>query len=535
MQVETFLEHTAGRYPDKAALVCGGRRWSYAQLESDCNRLAHALLALGVKRGDRVAVCLDNCCEAVVAVFGILKAGGVFMMVNSTTKAEKLAFVLDNSRAVAMIASGRKLASLAREMRRPPANLHTVITTGPADEPPFAGGKCVGWGEAMERHAPDVTPPHKSTIDLDLAALLYTSGSTGQPKGVMLTHRNMVAAIDSITTYLGNTQDDVILNVLPLSFGYGLYQVLMAAKFGGTVVLEPSFAYPHAILRKLVEERATGLPLVPTIAAILLQLDLTHYDLSGLRYITSAGAALPTDHLLRLHELLPTTKIYSMYGQTECTRVTYLPPDQIDIRPGSVGRGMPNEEVYLVDARGRRLGRGSSGELVIRGSHVMKGYWELPEETDRALKPGPLPDEKVLHTGDLFRMDEEGYLYFTGRKDDIIKSRGEKVSPREVENALCSHPEVAEAAVVGIPDAILGQAIKAVVSRRRGSWLGEQELLRHCACRLENFMVPQVIEFRDVLPRSGNGKIDRLGLLRNQPDSLCIAECEPVLEVPVIR
>jgi long-chain acyl-CoA synthetase len=205
---------------------------------------------------------------------------------------------------------------------------------------------------------------------------------------------------------------------------------------------------------------------------------------------------------------VPHAKIFSMYGLTECKRVSYLPPDQIDARPTSVGKGIPNEEVYIVDEQGNRL-RAGVGELVIRGSNVMKGYWEMPEETARVLKPGPLPGEKVLHSGDLFRMDDDGYLYFLGRKDDIIKTRGEKVSPREIENVLHELADVAEAAVVGIPDELLGQAIKAVLTLKHGASITAQDVLLHCSQRLENFMIPKVVEFRAAMPKTTSGKIDK--------------------------
>jgi acyl-CoA synthetase (AMP-forming)/AMP-acid ligase II len=325
----------------------------------------------------------------------------------------------------------------------------------------------------------------------------------------MFTHSNMVSVATSITTYLKNTPDDVILNVLPLSFGYGLFQVLMGAKIGGTVVLERSFAYPRAVVQTLVRERVTGFPLVPTMAAMLLQMDLAKVDWSSLRYLTSAGAALPTEHIVRLRKALPHVQIYSMYGLTECARVSYLDPAEIDRRPASVGQGMPNQEVFIVDEHNCRVGPGVVGELVVRGAHVMKGYWELPAETAARLRPGPLLGESVLYTGDLFRMDDEGYLYFVARKDDIIKSRGEKVSPKEVEDVLHAHPEIAEAAVVGVPDEILGQAVKAAVVVKGGSRLTERDVLRHCAGRLEDFAVPKLVEFRDSLPRTANGKIDR--------------------------
>jgi acyl-coenzyme A synthetase/AMP-(fatty) acid ligase len=257
-----------------------------------------------------------------------------------------------------------------------------------------------------------------------------------------------------------------------------------------------------------VAERVTGFPIVPTISALLLQMDLGRYDLSSVRYITNTAAALPTSHILELRQRIPHAKLYSMYGLTECKRVSFLPPEQIDIRPTSVGKGMPNEEVYIVDEQGNRLPSGV-GELVIRGSNVMKGYWELPDETARVLRPGPLPGERVLHSGDIFRMDEDGYLHFVSRKDDIIKTRGEKVSPREVENVLYELDGVAEAAVVGVPDAVLGQAVKAVVTLREGVSLGEKDVLRHCAERLESFMVPKHVEFRAEMPKTSTGKIDK--------------------------
>jgi amino acid adenylation domain-containing protein len=506
--VQSFLEETASRTPDKTALVCGYNRLTYAELDQQANRLANALRSLGVGRGDRVVIYLGNTLDCVVSIWAVLKAGGIFVMVNPTAKARKLGYLLGNSRAAAVILPARRLGEL-RPVLAEQEHLRAVVTSGrgPAETEQATP---VAWAmdDLLARYAEHTSRPAIATIDMDLAALLYTSGSTGSPKGVMLTHLNMVSAARSIITYLENREDDVILNVLPLSFGYGLYQVLMSAWFSGTVVLEQSLAYPHAVLNKLVKERATGLPLVPTMAAMLLQMDLGKYDLSSLRYITSAGAALPIEHLEGLRRAAPRASIYIMYGQTECARVTYLPPDQVDQRPTSVGRGMPNQEVAVVDEQGSPVDPGGTGELVVRGSHVMRGYWEMPEATDATLRPGPFNDDRpVLYTNDLFRIDEEGYLYFVARKDDIIKSRGEKVSPKEVEDAIYRHPNVAEAAVIGVPDAVLGEAVKAFVVLKPGCERDENEILRHCAAQLEDFMAPQLIEFRDELPKSDNGKI----------------------------
>jgi amino acid adenylation domain-containing protein len=512
MQVESFLELSAARSPDKTALICDRRRFTYADLEARSNRLAASLIAGGVQRGDRVAIYLENSVEAVISVFAILKAGAAFLVVNPTTKPDKLSYILNNSRAAGLITHRTKFSSLP-DVLAGASHLQSVWLAGGLPAADFPTTKPVFDLTAVleDRNLPAL-PPANTCIDIDLAALIYTSGSTGRPKGVMLTHLNIISAATSITTYLENRPDDIILSVLPLSFDYGLYQVLMAFQIGATVVLERSFTYPYRIIELLNREHVTGFPIVPTISAALLQLDLSAQKFPALRYITNTAAVLPIHHIRRLRDLFPDVKIFSMYGLTECKRVSYLPPDQIDIRPDSVGRGMPNEEVYIVDDTGRRASPGSVGELVVRGSNVMKGYWELPEETDRMLKPGPLPGEKVLHTGDLFRMDEQGYLYFVGRKDDIIKTRGEKVSPREVEDVLHAMPGVAEAVVLGVPDELLGAAIKAVVRPKPGVNLTAQQVIHWCSLKLENFMVPKLVDFQDDLPKTSNGKINKRDL-----------------------
>jgi acyl-CoA synthetase (AMP-forming)/AMP-acid ligase II len=324
----------------------------------------------------------------------------------------------------------------------------------------------------------------------------------------------MVSAATSITEYLENDSSDVIINFLPLSFDYGLYQVLMAFKMGARVVLEKSFTYPYVVISKIQSEKVTGFPGVPTVFAILLQLKELHkYNLGSLRYLTNTGAALSRSHIERLRESFPHARLYSMYGLTECKRVSYLPPEELDRRPDSVGKAMPNTEVYIVDEDGSRVGPGEVGELVVRGANVMKGYWKMEEETREVLKPGDHPGESVLYSGDLFRMDDEGFLYFVSRKDDIIKSRGEKVSPKEIENVLYSLPEIVEAAVVGVKDEIIGQAIKAVVVTADGTRLTEKDIIAHCSKNLEDFMVPRVVEFRSSLPKTATGKIRKQELL----------------------
>jgi acyl-CoA synthetase (AMP-forming)/AMP-acid ligase II len=289
--------------------------------------------------------------------------------------------------------------------------------------------------------------------------------------------------------------------------------MIMAFRVGARLVLEKSFAYPAEFLRLVVSEGVTGLPGVPTMFAMIEGMKhLATYDFARVRYVTSTAAALPVDRLLRLRDIFPAARVYSMYGLTECKRCTYLPPEEIDRRPTSVGIAIPNTEIWLVDEHDNRLGPNQVGQLVVRGATVMQGYWEKPEATARRLRPGPLPGEFVLYAGDYCRLDEDGFLYFVGRMDEIIKSRGEKVAPKEVEAALTSIPGVCDAAVVGVPDDLLGQAIKAFVVLSDGASLTPQDIRRECQKRLEAFMVPTRVVLVPNLPRNANGKLNRTEL-----------------------
>lgn len=513
MLLQNFLEESVHRFPNKVALIYKEERLTYQEIDEKAAKVAQLLQTQGVQRGDRVAIFLDNSIESVVSLFGILKADAVFLMLSPLLKGAKLGYILKNCEARALITHTNKLSIVSGILDSIPS-LKFVVFNGKKEKIPKSSPNPICWDEINSLSSPSTLPlePYRN-IDLDLATIIYTSGSTGNPKGVMLTHLNMISAATSITTYLENVPEDILIDVLPLSFDYGLYQVLMAFKFGGTVVLEQSFAYPYEIIKKMVKERVTGFPGVPTMFAILLQMeDFKKYDLSSLRYITNTAAYLPVEHIQRLRGIFPQAKLYSMYGLTECKRVSYLPPGELDRRPDSIGKGMPNEEVWIVDDNGNRVGPGIIGELVVRGSNVMRGYWGDLEATNRVLRPGPLFGEKILYTGDLFKMDKEGFLYFVGRKDDMIKTRGERVSPKEVENVLYGLEGVVELAVIPVPDEILGQAIKAILVRRNGYSLMEKDVLRHCKNELEEFAIPKYIEFRDSLPKNSSGKIDKLKL-----------------------
>lgn len=505
MLLHHAFERTAGRLPGKTAIVAGGTRLSYAQLLQRTRALAAALRSDGVQRGDRVLVMLENTPEYAIAVHATLMCGAVFVPVSAQTKSEKIAFLAADTRAAALLTHSQ-LAPQWQPAAREAPTLLSVRAAGPAAsadprERPWPG--------------PDAPAPAQEAacIDQDLAALIYTSGTTGVPKGVMLTHLNMTSAWASVQAYLGLREDDVIGLALPPVFSYGLYNLLMGLGLGATVVLERQVAFPIRLAQTLERERITVFPGVPTLFAALLGVPgLETMDLSALRLLTNAAAALPEAHLQQLRRALPTARLYSMYGLTECKRASYLPPEELERRPGSVGRGMPNQEHWLVDDEGRRLPHGSTGELVLRGSHVMRGYWQRPDETAQKLRPGPIEGERILYTGDLFRTDADGYLYFVARRDDIIKSRGEKVAPREVENAIYQIDGVTGCAVVGVPDESLGQAVKAYVTLRAGYTLAPRDIVRHCLARLESHMAPKFVDIVDELPRTESGKIRHASL-----------------------
>jgi long-chain acyl-CoA synthetase len=284
----------------------------------------------------------------------------------------------------------------------------------------------------------------------------------------------------------------------------------MAFMFGGTVVLKESFLYIHRILERIVQEKVTGFPIVPTIVAMLLKLqDLKKYDFSTLRYMTNTGAALPVEHIKKLRGMFPHVTMISMFGLTECKRVSYLPPEELDRIPSSVGKAMPNCEVFVVDKDGREVAPGQTGELIIRGSNVMQGYWKDPELTAKTYRNRRYPGERMLYSGDYFRKDEQGYLYFLGRKDDMIKSKGERISAKEIENNISGMKGVAEVAVLGLPDDIIGQAIKAYIVRAPELKLTDKQVLKYCSENMETFMAPKYIEFLENLPKTPNGKIDK--------------------------
>ncbi|WP_303905753.1 class I adenylate-forming enzyme family protein [Thiohalomonas denitrificans] len=500
--VHDALVLSSSRAPDKASVIADGVHHSYRELWDSARRLAGALQTHGVQPGDRVLLWLENGWAAAVSIYAVWIAGGVLAVINPQTRPDKFLFIAKDSQATALIGEAKLVEPLSGVLGTVDSSLRYTAVSG----------ESVHF-ESIEALFEDVAAPliePRPVIATDLAALIYTSGSTGEPKGVMHNHQSMVFASTSIIEYLRLSEDDRVLCVLPLAFDYGLYQLLMSVQLGATLILEKSFAFAGQVLARLEKERATVFPGVPTLFASLID----GYRRNGKTFpfvqrVTNTAAALPEGFIAGLQKVFPESLVFSMYGLTECKRATWLDPEQLEKRPGSVGKAIPGTDAFVLRDDGTRAPPGETGILHVRGPHVMLGYWRRPEQTARMLRPGNWPGERMLCTQDLFCSDEHGYLYFVGRSDDVIKSRGEKVSPVEVERVLCGLEGVHQAAVLGMDDPILGQAICAFVEPDGTSEITPAHLKAGCSEKLEPFMVPRHFEIIEQLPRTANGKVDK--------------------------
>lgn len=501
------LARAAASLPAKPCLVFGQETCSYDQLRQMSNQFAAELLSRGLCSGDRVLVYMDNTIHCVAAIYGVLIAGGVFVVVNPQTKQDKLDYIIRDAEAFALISDTHLAANFVPSLDGS-NSLKWCCFTG---DHGLAGDVKIPTLHASQLPAAQLAPAGWPKVTgADLAALIYTSGSTGNPKGVMMTHQSMVFAASSLIEYLRLETDDIIINVLPLAFDYGLYQLLMSVTLGATLILERSFTYPGQVYALLAAHRVTTFPGVPTVYSTL----VTHHrkkplSFPSVRRITNTAAALPEEHLPLLREIFPNALIFKMYGLTECKRVCFLEPELAAAKPLSVGKAIPGTEVLVLDPEGRPVPPEVPGILHVRGPHIMQGYWRQPELTRHMLKEGRFPGDSLLCTHDWFKTDADGFLYFLGRSDDIIKSRGEKISPIEVENILYALPGIVSAAVVGTPDPVLGSAIVACVVRDPAAGLTEAEIRRFCLSKLENFMVPARIIFVDEMPKTNTGKVSK--------------------------
>jgi long-chain acyl-CoA synthetase len=507
--IQESLLAAAEAVPDKPFVVDEYGRKTYAELLDDALRFAAVLRDGGLDRGDRVALYLDNTAECSAAVFGVLLAGGAFTVVNPQTKTEKLTYILNDSEASFLVSESHS-ASMTEAAVAAAPSVRRVYAVGRADAP----ADFVDFREAVD--AADRSPVPATTIPQDMAGLVYTSGTTGQPKGVMMSQGQIVFTNASIAEYLRLGPDERILNILPFAFTYGLNQLFLAARLGATLLLERSFTFPAKTLRRMREEEATVFPAVPTVYATIL--GMQHDEpYPSVRCLTNAAAGLPPALHDGIRRVFPNALLYRMYGQTECIRVCYLEPELIDEKPTSVGKAIPGTEALVLDDFGNPVEPGETGILHVRGPHIMMGYWRAPELTARQLREGPYPGEHMLCTYDHFTVDADGDLYFVDRSDDIIKTRGEKVSSVEVENAIHEIDGVRHAAVIGVADDLLGQAVRAYVVLQEDAELTEQEIMRICRSKLENFMVPRDVILVDELPQTESGKIRKKSLVETGP------------------
>ncbi|HZX26282.1 MAG TPA: acyl-CoA ligase (AMP-forming), exosortase A system-associated [Telluria sp.] len=517
--IHSLILDSAARSPAAEALADRGRRLDYAALAAAVERAAGAFVGLGLGRGERVAVYLEKSVENVAAMFGAAAAGGVFVPVNPLLKAAQVGHILRDCAVRILVTSPDRLRMLEAELAACP-DLRVAVVTGSAEgiALPLA---VVGWEQALEAKAS--SGAHR-VIDADMAAILYTSGSTGKPKGVVLSHRNLVAGARSVASYLRNSAEDRILAVLPLSFDYGLSQLTTAFHSGATAVLL-NHLLPRDVVRTVAEERITGLAAVPPLWMQLAPLawpkDCT------LRYFTNSGGAMPRATLDALRRAIPGAAPYLMYGLTEAFRSTYLDPCEIDRRPDSIGKAIPNAEVLVVRPDGSECDPDEPGELVHRGALVSLGYWNDPARTAERFKPfarregGLTLTEMAVWSGDTVRRDRDGYLYFVSRADEMIKTSGYRVSPTEVEEAMLALPGVAEAVAFGAAHPSLGQGIVAVL------WAGDQAapldtnaLSAALKAQLPRYMVPhRLVMHGGPLPRNPNGKIDRKQLAAQHADA----------------
>jgi len=506
-----LILHTADQTPDARAVASQSEVRSYAQLAADVLRASSLFLDLGLGRSERVAVYLNKRIETVAACFGAARSGGVFVPVNPLLKSEQVAYILQDCNVRVLVTSSERLEAIAPALEACPDLRTIVVVNAEAPSATLAGKTIATWGalpSSVERR------PHR-VIDTDMTAILYTSGSTGRPKGVVLSHRNMVAGACSVASYLENGPADRILSALPLSFDAGFSQLTTAFRSGASVVLI-DYLLPRDVISACARERITGLTAVPPLWIQLAQLQWPDSARDSLRYIANTGGRMPRATLDALRAALPRTKPYLMYGLTEAFRSTYLPPAEVDRRPDSIGKAIPNAEIMVVRENGTLCNPGEPGELVHRGALVSLGYWNDREKTAERFKPAPaqpgglVMPEIAVWSGDTVRMDEDGFLYFIGRRDEMIKTSGYRVSPTEVEEVIYSTGMVAEVAALGIPHPVMDQAIVVVATPKPDTLLDTDKLLAECRQRLPAFMVPHAIRVENVpLPRNPNGKIDR--------------------------
>ena len=508
-RLHEIVSEMAGARPDAPALTFKDRTATYAELSDEATAFACGLGRLGLARGERVGLLLDKRIETVVAVLGSSAGGAVFVPINPLLKGQQVAYIVDDCDVRVLVTTAARYELLRSDVAACASLEHVIVLDGAAEG-------AIAWEDLL---APGEPADH-GTIDVDMAAIFYTSGSTGKPKGVVLSHRNLLIGGASVSQYLANDEDDVILAALPLSFDAGFSQLTTAFTVGAHVVLM-NYLLPGDVVRLCAKHQVTGLTCVPPLFIQLTEQKWPVEATRSLRYFANTGGRMPRATLDKLRSLFPQAKPFLMYGLTEAFRSTYLDPAEVDRRPDSIGKAIPNAEILVVRDDGTLCDAGEEGELVHRGALVSLGYWNDAERTAERFKPAPgreggIPNaELAVFSGDLVKRDEDGFLYFVSRKDEMIKTSGYRVSPTEIEEVVYSTGLVGDAVALGFDDDRLGQKIVLAVSPANGKELLPDTLLAELRAKLPLYMVPKDVVVRPSLPRSPNNKYDR-NLLRQE-------------------
>ena len=510
--LQQLLTKSAKAYPDKPAVWARGRSIRYRELDERSNQLAHLLRQSGVEKGDRVGLFFPKCVESIVSMLGVLKAGGVYVPLDPQAPADRIGYIIGNCGIQVLITNEERRAAL------PPETVSTleccILTEGEGNR-----SDLVAWSQLSEFLASEA--PKVTMVETDLAYILYTSGSTGRPKGVMLTHQNALTFVEWCAEEFQVRSEDRLSNHAPLHFDLSVFDVYNTLAAGATVYLitEDLALFPTSLASFIESQGITIWYSVPSALMLLLLYGrVTSEKLRSLRVILFAGEVFPMKYLRQLAEVSTASDLYNLYGPTETNVCTYYKVERerlAEFNTLPIGIACANTECFSVTPDGRLAKPGEPGELYVRGPSVTNGYWADPEKTKKMVVPNHFEEhfeEKMYRTGDIVTVGDDGNYYFQGRRDSQIKSRGYRIELGEIESALLSHSDVREAAVLAIPDELIGNRIRAVVVPHVPGSLGVLQLQQYCASRVPKYMIPEIIDLCDELPKTSTGKIDRVKL-----------------------
>ena len=526
-----LLSETTVKYPDKEAIVFKDQSMTYSELERETNKLAYSLSGIGIERGERVGIHMSRSINSIVGAFGVLKAGATYVPIDPMCPPSRLNYIINKGAIKFLLTSREKLTNIEHAFPEssPIENILVMNGLDPGSRLP-GSPKLIDWQEIRESAGDDA--PRTNTVDSDLAYVLFTSGSTGNPKGVMISHLNSLTFVNTAHDFFQIKMDDRFSNICPLHFDMSVFDLFVAFKAGASVVIVPESIsiFPFRLAEFIDKNKISVWNSVPSVLSLLANLaNLDNYDFSSLRLILFAGEVFPIKHLRRLHKSISGARFYNIYGQTEANSSTYywveqVPSDDAELLP--IGKPFPNFEVFAINEDGKRVSEaGEKGELYVRASSVALGYLGDVEKTEECFVKHPLnPDlnERVYRTGDLVQLGADGNFIFLGRKDHMIKSRGYRIEIGEIETVLRNHPGIRAAVVIPIPDELIGNRIAAVIVPQKKGTIGKEDIIRDCATRLPKYMIPEIMEFRDSLTMTSSGKVDRksyLELFRQQLSS----------------